>query len=96
MNMQDKEFDELFRSKLGDLEVAPSKSVWDNIAAEVVIGRENRSALPFISIAASVLVLVTAGVFFIPQIKTGQHQISVEYCCYPTKAPCCGKSFRKG
>ncbi len=67
--MQDKEFDELFRSKLEDLEVAPSKGVWDNIAAEVVIGRKNRSALPFISIAASVLVLVTAGVFFIPKLK---------------------------
>jgi hypothetical protein len=69
MNMQDKEFDELFRSKLEDLEVEPSKGLWDNIAAEVVIDRKNRSALPFISIAASVLVLVTAGVFFIPKLK---------------------------
>jgi hypothetical protein len=69
MNMQDKEFDELFRSKLEDLDVEPSKGLWDNIAAEVVIDRKNRSALPFISIAASVLVLVTAGVFFIPKLK---------------------------
>ena len=67
--MQDKEFDELFRSKLEDLEVEPSKGLWDNIAAEVVIDKKNRSALPFISIAASVLVLVTAGVFFIPKLK---------------------------
>lgn len=67
--MQDKEFDELFRSKLEDFEVEPSKSLWDNIAAEVVIDRKNRSALPFISIAASVLVLITAGVFFIPKFK---------------------------
>jgi hypothetical protein len=69
MNMQDKEFDELFRSKLEDLEVEPSKGLWDNIAAEVVVDRKNRSALPFISIAASVLILVTAGVFFIPKLK---------------------------
>ncbi|MBD1366124.1 hypothetical protein IDJ77_20100 [Mucilaginibacter sp. ZT4R22] len=69
MNMQDKEFDELFRSKMEDLEVEPSNGLWDNIAAEVVIDRKNRSALPFISIAASVLVLVTAGVFFIPKLK---------------------------
>ncbi|WP_348080466.1 hypothetical protein [Mucilaginibacter sp.] len=67
--MQDKEFDELFRSKLEDFEVEPSKGLWDNIAAEVVIDSKNRSALPFISIAASVLVLVTAGVFFIPKLK---------------------------
>jgi hypothetical protein len=69
MNMQDKEFDELFRSRLEDLEVDPSKGLWDNIAAEVVIDRKNRSAFPFIRIAASVLILITAGVFFIPKIK---------------------------
>lgn len=67
--MQDKEFDELFRNKLGDLEVEPSKGLWDNIAVEVVIDKKDRSALPFISIAASVLVLISAGLFFIPKIK---------------------------
>lgn len=67
--MQDKDFDELFRNKLGDLEVEPSKGLWDNITAEVVIDKKDRSALPFISIAASVLVLVAAGLFFIPKIK---------------------------
>jgi hypothetical protein len=69
MVMQDKEFDELFSSKLGELEVEPSDGLWDNIAAEVVIDKKDRSALPFISIAASVLVLITAGVFFIPKLK---------------------------
>lgn len=69
--MQDKEFDELFRSKLADFEVQPSKRVWDNVAAEVIIERPNRSAWPYISVAASILVLVTAGLFFIPQQKDG-------------------------
>jgi hypothetical protein len=76
MNMQDKDFDELFRNKLGDLEVEPGKGLWDNIAAEVVIDKKDRSALPFISIAASVLVLISAGLFFIPQIKPDATQPS--------------------
>ncbi|TFF37450.1 hypothetical protein [Mucilaginibacter psychrotolerans] len=74
--MQNKDFDELFRNKLGDLEVEPGKDLWDNIAAEVVIDSKNRSALPFISIAASVLVLVAAGLFFIPKIKPATIQPS--------------------
>lgn len=69
MDMQDKEFDELFRSKLGELEMEPSKGLWDNIAAEVVMDKKDRSALPFISIAASVLVLIGAGLFFVPKLK---------------------------
>ncbi|OOQ60287.1 hypothetical protein [Mucilaginibacter pedocola] len=75
MDMQDKEFDELFRSKLGELEMEPSKGVWDNIAAEVVMERKSRSALPFISIPASVLVLVGAGLFFIPKFKQDNNDV---------------------
>ncbi|WP_133300242.1 hypothetical protein [Mucilaginibacter terrenus] len=76
--MQDKEFDELFRSGLKDLEVEPSKELWDNIAAEVVIDRPNRSVLPYISIAATILVLLGAGLLFIPKQhkqSAGQHTI---------------------
>lgn len=67
MNMQDKELEELFRLKFEEFEAEPSNGIWDNIAAKVVVNQPNRSALPFISIAASVLIMVGAGLFFIPQ-----------------------------
>lgn len=60
--MQDKELDDLFRSKLEDIEVEPSAQVWQNIDAELV-GRK-RSVLPLLGIAASVILLLAAGILF--------------------------------
>ncbi len=72
MDMQDKEFDELFRSKLDNLEVNPSEQVWENISGELHGRKPKLSLVPFLSIAASVIVLVSAGVLFIPKkVKTG-------------------------
>jgi len=67
MDMQDKEFDELFHSKLDGLEVTPSAQVWDNIAGELQPRKRRRYLMPFLSVAASIAVLVTAGVLFIPK-----------------------------
>jgi len=66
MNMQDKEFDDLFRSKLGDFEAQPSAQVWQNIDAELA-GKRKKSIFPMLSIAASVLILLIAGILFIPK-----------------------------
>ena len=65
--MQDKDMDELFGSKLNDFEIQPSARVWDNIAGELEGGRRKKRLIPILSIAASVIVLVGAGVLFIPQ-----------------------------
>jgi hypothetical protein len=67
MEMQDKEFDDLFRSKLDGFEVKPSVGVWDNIALDLSAGKRKKILLPFLSIAASIIVLVSAGILFIPQ-----------------------------
>jgi hypothetical protein len=67
MEMQDKEFDDLFRSKLDGFEVKPSVGVWDNIVLELSAGKRKKILLPFLSIAASIIVLVAAGILFIPQ-----------------------------
>lgn len=69
MNMQDKEFDDLFRSKLRDFEIQPSAEVWQNIDAELS-GKKKKSMLSMLSIAASVLILLTAGVLFITKQGT--------------------------
>lgn len=72
MNMQDKEFDDLFRSKLDNFEVEPSAQVWQNIDTELN-GRKRRSIFPILSIAASVLILLTAGILFIPKKGVVKH-----------------------
>jgi len=65
--MQDKELDELFRSKLDDLEAQPSAKVWPGITARLDAGKRRKSVAPFLNIAASILILVAAGILFIPK-----------------------------
>jgi hypothetical protein len=65
MNMQDKDLDTLFRSKLDSFEVEPSKAVWANINKE--LDEPKRKKFAWLSIAASVTVLVAAGLLFIPK-----------------------------
>jgi hypothetical protein len=72
MNMQDKEFDDLFRSKLGDFEVQPSAEVWPNVDAELNSKKKKSIFMP-LSIAASVLILLTAGILFIPKKGAVKH-----------------------
>ncbi|MVN90161.1 hypothetical protein [Mucilaginibacter aquatilis] len=63
MNMQDNELDELFRSKLGGLEMQPSAHIWDNINAS--LGKEKKKPLIHtLSIAATLLVILSAGMWF--------------------------------
>src|ERR1700755_697527 len=69
MNMQDKEFDDLFRSRLDDLEVEPSAQVWAGIDA-TLDGKKRRSIIPMLSIAASIVVLIVAAILFIPKSET--------------------------
>ena len=65
--MQDKEFDSLIRSKLENFEAAPTSQVWDGIVEGLHGKRRYAVLLPWLSIAAGVLVLVAAGILFIPQ-----------------------------
>jgi hypothetical protein len=77
MNMQDNEFDDLFRSKLGGLEVQPSAQVWDNIVAG--LGAEKkRSIIPMLSMAATILILLAAGTWFLldKPVKQVQNQVA--------------------
>ncbi len=68
--MQDKEFDHLFNSKLGDFEVEPSPMVWNNIADELHGKKGKRSIIPYLSIAASVIILASAGILFFNQTES--------------------------
>jgi hypothetical protein len=67
MDMQDKELDRLFQQKLDDLEIQPSGQVWQSISAELNAGRRKVIVLPLLSAAAGVILLITAGILFIPK-----------------------------
>ena len=67
MDMQDKEFDELFRSKLDNLEMPPSANLWEGVNYQLNTGRRKKLLVPFLSIAASILVLISVGILVIPQ-----------------------------
>jgi len=71
MDMQDKDFDQLFRSKLDDFEAEPAGKVWDGIVDGLNGKRRYRALLPWLSIAASITLLVAAGILFIPQKHPG-------------------------
>ena len=77
MDMQDKEFDDLFRSKLDGFEAEPSANVWAGIDAKLSGKRRKKILAPFLSIAASIIVLVAAGILFIPGKGkvTGKHPV---------------------
>jgi len=69
MDMQDKEIDQLFRSEFESFEIEPSPQVWVNITDKLNAGRRKTVLFPYLSIAASILVVVAVGLYFIPQVK---------------------------
>ncbi len=77
MNMQDNDFDSLFRTKLGGMEVEPSAQVWNNISAELN-GPQKRKLSPVWSIAATTVLLLSAATWFLTYkpVKNQQNQVA--------------------
>jgi len=67
MNMQDNEFDDFFKSELKDFEVSPSAEVWNGINSRIEKDKRKKLLIPIYSIAASILVLIMFGVFYLRQ-----------------------------
>jgi hypothetical protein len=74
MDMQDKEFDRIFNEKFEDFEIEPSAMVWDNIAGELDGKKAKVVMMPWLSIAATALVLLGAGMFFLQKGETTTNQ----------------------
>lgn len=72
--MSNKELDNLFRNKLGDLEKTPATSLWDRID-EKIEQPKKRSPWLFLSIAASLLLLISFSYLF---LKNGNVEPSSE------------------
>ncbi len=73
MKMSDKELDKLFSSQLADMEIEPSAAVWSNISCEIS-GEEasiekKKSIMPFLQIAAGVIVLMSIAFIFRPKTE---------------------------
>jgi len=91
MDMQDKELDRLFQQKLDDLEIQPSARVWQDISAELNADKRKRILLPLLSAAAGVILLITAGILFIPKqpVKNNDkhHSTEIAKTLEPIKQP---------
>ena len=72
--MRDNELDNLFQSVLDDHIVEPSAGVWQGITTQLDADKRKRSLVHFLRIAASIILLVTAGVLFIPRVVKVNHQ----------------------
>ena len=71
--MQDNEFDDLFRSKLENFEAEPAEHLWQGIDASLQAKRRRAFLMPVLRIAAILLIIVSAGWFFVEhqQIQNG-------------------------
>ncbi|MCJ8209437.1 hypothetical protein MUY27_06930 [Mucilaginibacter sp. RS28] len=73
--MQDKDIDQLFRSKLADFEVEPSERVWKGITVEIGGAKSKRTLMPVIRIAAAVVLVSAFGLYFlVKDNKQDQYQ----------------------
>jgi hypothetical protein len=67
--MEPNKLETQFREKLSAREIQPSPQAWDRLDAMLSVAEEKKTKRPFcfLFIAASILVLVTAGMFFFNQ-----------------------------
>jgi cytoskeletal protein RodZ len=91
MNMQDKELDNLFHSKLDSFEAEPSANVWQNIDAGLSSNKRKRLLVPLLSAAASIIVLIAVGALLITRHMrdVARHPVSqnITKVNTPVKAP---------
>jgi hypothetical protein len=73
MDMQDKAFDDVFRNKLDGFETEPSAKVWVRIDKSLDEKNRRKAIRPWLSIAAGIAVLISAGIWFIPKNTAPGH-----------------------
>ncbi len=67
MKTSDKELDDLFSSKLNNLETEPDTVVWENISAQLNGRPKKKNILQVLSIAASLIVVLSVGLLLLRQ-----------------------------
>lgn len=79
MSMQDKDIDQLFRSKLEGMQVEPSAKVWKGIVTELDGNHKKRALAPMLRIAAGIIIIMAIGFYFITKqtpVKSNQVALS--------------------
>jgi hypothetical protein len=64
MDMEDNEFDDVFRSKLDGFEAEPSGRVWEGIDEDLSAKKRRAIFMPVLRIAASIILVTGLGVLF--------------------------------
>lgn len=96
MDMQDKEFEELFRSKLDAFETEPSGKVWPGIVDGLDAAKRTRNRATWLSIAASVLLLAGFSAWLISKQQPGLIKTAVSGGIAKTQKPApVGNTFAK-
>jgi len=99
--MQDKEFDDVFRSKLDGFEAEPSGRVWEGIDEKLDTTRRRAIFMPILRIAASIILVAGLGVLFFVNrdkvtpvkhgksdlVKTAEPQVKQPATVAPVKQP---------
>lgn len=75
MKTSDKELDDLFNSKLNNLEIEPSAGLWENIVAELDQKPKKKSIIPILRIAAGIIVILSAGLLFLRKNEPVKNQL---------------------
>lgn len=75
MKISDKELDDLFNSKLDDLEVEPPASLWQNISTVLDAGSKKKSIIPGLRIAAGIVVVLSVGLLLLRKNEPAITQI---------------------
>ncbi len=66
MKISDKELDDLFSSKLNDLEVEPNETVWNNIKDQINLNKTKKKSIVLVlRIAASIIVIISVGLLLL-------------------------------
>ena len=77
MDMRDNELDTLFQSALDGHEIEPSAAVWNGITSQLDVDKRKKLLIPYLSVAAGIILLVTAGILFIPKpVKVSNEQMA--------------------
>ncbi|WPU95404.1 hypothetical protein SNE25_07695 [Mucilaginibacter sabulilitoris] len=75
MDTRDNELDKLFQSALDGHEIEPSAVVWQGVTSRLDADKRKRLLIPYLSIAACIILLVTAGILFVPKpVKVSNEQ----------------------
>lgn len=78
LKMKEKEIEQLLKEKAEEIEIRDFESVWGEVKDKIVVKKKQRRKWKWISIAASFVGVITAGMFILPNVVPNQPNNSEE------------------